>query len=59
MLIDSKIGSKTLLETIKYKDIPIEKIISFIKKEWGGDFSKLIENDKLTLIGNKIQSFLG
>lgn len=59
MQIDSKIGSKTLLETINYKDIPIERIISFIENEWGEDFSDLVENNKLSFIGDKIQSFWG
>ncbi|TFF97086.1 MAG: hypothetical protein EU547_05245 [Promethearchaeota archaeon] len=59
MNIGSKIGSKTLLETIDYHDAPIERILSFINKEWGHDFSYLIENNKLTFIGEKIQSFWG
>lgn len=59
MGIGSKIGSKTLLETIDYHGAPIERILSFIKKEWGEDFSYLIENNKLTFIGEKIQSFWG
>jgi len=59
MDLGSKIGSKTLLETIDYHGAPIERILSFIKKEWGHDFSNLIENNKLTFIGEKIQSFWG
>jgi hypothetical protein len=59
MQIESKIGSKTLLETINYKEVPIERIISFIKNEWGEDFSDLVENNKLSFIGDKIQSFWG
>ncbi|TXT64778.1 MAG: hypothetical protein BAJALOKI1v1_520004 [Promethearchaeota archaeon] len=59
MQIDSKIGSKTLLETINYKDVPIERILSFILNEWGEDFSNIIENTKLAFIGDKIQSFWG
>ncbi len=59
MQVDSKIGSKTLLETIDYKEVPIERILSFIKKEWGENFSDLIENNKLSFIGDKIQSFWG
>ena len=54
--ISTKIGSKTLLETIDYKQVPINRIISFINKEWGEDFSNLIENGKKVFIGDKIQS---
>jgi len=59
MQIKSRIGSRTLLETIDYEEAPIDRILSFIKKEWGEDFSDLTENNKLTLIGEKIQSFWG
>lgn len=59
MQIKSKIGGRTLLETIDYEEAHIDRILSFIKKEWGEDFSDLIENNKLTLIGEKIQSFWG
>ncbi len=54
--ISTKIGSKTLLETIDYEQVPINRIISFINKEWGEDFSNLIENGKKVFIGDKIQS---
>ncbi len=57
--IHAKIGSKTLLETIDYEDAPIERIISFILKEWGEDFSDLIEDGKKTFIGDKIVSLWG
>jgi hypothetical protein len=59
MQLESKIGSRTLLETIDYTEVPIERILSFIKVEWREDLSNLIENNKLTLIGEKIQSFWG
>ncbi len=54
--INTKIGSKTLLETIDYEQVPINRITSFINKEWGEDFSNLIENGKKVFIGDKIQS---
>lgn len=57
--IHAKIGSKTLLETIDYEDAPIERIISFILKEWREDFSDLIEDGKKTFIGDKIVSLWG
>ncbi|MFX1312380.1 MAG: hypothetical protein ACFFHD_07185 [Promethearchaeota archaeon] len=57
--IHAKIGSKTLLETIDYDDAPIERIISFILKEWGENFSELIEDGKRTFIGDKIVSLWG
>jgi len=57
--IHAKIGSKTLLETIDYENAPIERIISFILKEWGEDFSDLMEDGKKTFIGDKIVSLWG
>ncbi|MFX1427693.1 MAG: hypothetical protein ACFFBE_14660 [Promethearchaeota archaeon] len=57
--IYTKIGSKTLLETIDYEEVPIERIISFIRKEWGEDFSDLIEDGKKSFMGDKIVSLWG
>ncbi|MFX0080117.1 MAG: hypothetical protein ACFE94_00015 [Candidatus Hodarchaeota archaeon] len=57
--IYTKIGSKTLLETIDYEEAPIERIISFISKEWGEDFSDLIEDGKKSFMGDKIVSLWG
>ncbi len=59
MNINSKIGSKTLLEAIDYEDGSIKRILSFIMNEWREDFSRLIQNNKLTFIGEKIQSLWG
>ena len=57
--IQTRIGSKTLLETIDYEEVPIERIISFIMKEWGEYYSPLIEDDKKAFIGDKIVSLWG
>lgn len=57
--IKTKIGSKTLLETIDFEDVPIERIISFIKHEWGEDYSDLIENNNKIFIVDKIDSLWG
>lgn len=53
------IGSKTLFETIDYEVAPIERMLSFIKKEWGEIFSNLIENNKKKFLGDKIVSLWG
>ena len=57
--IQTRIGAKTLLETIDYEEAPIERICSFIKKEWGDNFSDLIEDGKKAFIGDKIVSLWG
>ena len=57
--IYTKISSKTLLETIDYEETSIERIISFIGKEWGENFSDLIEDGKKSFIGDKIVSLWG
>ena len=57
--IQTRIGSKTLFETIDYEEAPIERIISFIKKEWGEHYSSLIEDGKKAFIGDKIVSLWG
>ncbi|MFX1399476.1 MAG: hypothetical protein ACFFAS_20820 [Promethearchaeota archaeon] len=59
MEIETKIGTKTLLETIDYDEAPINRILSFINKEWKEDFSDLIESGKKIYIGDKIQSLWG
>ncbi|MFX0060194.1 MAG: hypothetical protein ACFE85_14455 [Candidatus Hodarchaeota archaeon] len=56
---NTKMGSKTLLETIDYVDAPIERIISFINKEWGEDFKNLIENGKKVNALDSMQSLWG
>ncbi|MHA2398902.1 MAG: hypothetical protein ACXADU_08430 [Promethearchaeota archaeon] len=57
--IYTKVGSKTLFETIDYEEASIERMISFIWKEWGEDFSDLIEDGKKSFIGDKIVSLWG
>lgn len=57
--MNTKIGSKTLLETIDYNDASIDRIVSFINKEWGEDFSLLIENGKKVNALDSMQSLWG
>ena len=57
--MNTKIGSKTLQETIDYYDAPIERIVSFVNKEWGEDFSLLIENGKKVNVLDSMQSLWG
>ncbi|MGQ4873751.1 MAG: hypothetical protein ACP6IY_06730 [Promethearchaeia archaeon] len=57
--LNTQIGGKTLLETIDYKNANIERLISFIRKEWGEDFSNIVENGKKISIGDKITSMWG
>jgi hypothetical protein len=57
--MNTKIGSKTLLETIDYEDAPIDRIVSFINKEWGEEFSPLIENGKKVNALDSMQSLWG
>ncbi len=57
--IQTKVSSKTLLETIDYEEAPIDRICSFIKKEWGDDYLDLIEDGKKAIMGDKIVSLWG
>lgn len=57
--IQTRIGSKTLLETIDYEEAPIERIISFINKEWEENYSPLVEDGKKAFMGEKIVSLWG
>jgi hypothetical protein len=57
--MNTKIGTKTLLETIDYNVAPIDRIVSFINKEWGEDFSLLIENGKKVNALDSMQSLWG
>jgi len=57
--MNTRIGSKTLLETIDYDEASIERIIAFINKEWGEDFSELFENGKKANALDSMQSLWG
>jgi hypothetical protein len=57
--INATIGSKTLMETIDYDYAQIERIMSFIYKEWGEDFMSLIENGKKVNALDSMQSLWG
>ena len=57
--INTTIGSKTLMETIDYDYAQIERILSFIYKEWGEDFTSLIENGKKVNALDSMQSLWG
>lgn len=56
---NTKIGSKTLLETIDYEEAPIERVLTFIHKEWREDFLNLVENAKKVNALDSIQSLWG
>ena len=53
------IGSKTLFETIDYHDAPIGRILSFISKEWGENFTSIVENGKRVNALDSMQSLWG
>ncbi|MFX1490259.1 MAG: hypothetical protein ACFFBI_14000 [Promethearchaeota archaeon] len=57
--IQTQVGSKTLLETVDYEEAPIERMLSFINKEWGENYSILIEDGKKAFMGDKIVSLWG
>jgi hypothetical protein len=57
--INTTIGSKTLMETIDYDYAQIERIMSFIHKEWGENFMSLIENGKKVNALDSMQSLWG
>jgi hypothetical protein len=54
-----RIGSKTLLEIIDYDEATIGRMVSFIEKEWGEDFSNLFENGKKVNALDSMQSLWG
>lgn len=57
--INTKIGNKTLMETIDYEEAPLERIISFINKEWNEDFFMVVENGKKINALDSMQSMWG
>ena len=67
MEMNIKLSFKTLLKTIDYEHTtndghiiaPIERLLSFIKKEWGEDYTSLIDNDKKFGLTENIQSLWG
>ena len=62
--INAKIGSRTLLKTIDYEQIymegiisaPLNRILTFIYKEWGENLLNLIQENKKVDFEEKIQS---
>ena len=54
-----RIGSKSLLEIIDYDEASIGRMVSFIDKEWGEDFSDLFENGKKVNALDRMQSLWG
>jgi len=62
--IDAKIGNRTLLKTIDYEQLnmdrfvsaPLNRILTFINREWGEDLSELIQESKKVDVEEKIQS---
>ncbi len=54
-----RIGSKSLLEIIDYDEASIGRMVSFIEKEWGEDFSDLFENGKKVNALDSMQSLWG
>ena len=54
-----RIGSKSLLEIIDYDEASIGRMVSFIDKEWGEDFSDLFENGKKVNVLDSMQSLWG
>ncbi|MFX0145719.1 MAG: hypothetical protein ACFE9C_16765 [Candidatus Hodarchaeota archaeon] len=57
--IQTRVSSKTVSETIDYEEAPIDRICSFIRKEWGDDYSHLFEDGKKAIMGDKIVSLWG
>ena len=57
--LNARIASKTLQETIDYDETTMTKVISFIQREWGEDFSSLIENGKKYNALDSMQSLWG
>ena len=48
------IGNQTLLNTIDYYEAPVNRILSFIRNEWGEDFRDYVKNGKKNNIGDII-----
>ncbi|TFF85718.1 MAG: hypothetical protein EU551_03460 [Promethearchaeota archaeon] len=54
-----QISEKTLLKTIDYKDVDYERLLEFLKHEYGIDFSKCIGTGIKIQIGDVIESKWG
>lgn len=57
--ISTRIGNRTLLETIDYEEAPLERIISFINQEWNENFYMIVENGKKINALDSMQSMWG
>jgi len=53
------IGKKTFFEAISYDDIDTSRFLEFVNAEWGEQFMNLIDDSKLSVLGDRLDSLWG
>ncbi|MDO8056088.1 MAG: hypothetical protein Q6361_04440 [Candidatus Hermodarchaeota archaeon] len=55
--VKSKISDKMLQQAIDYKGAPIERLMEFIKSEWGEDFQSSVQEGTGQTVGDRLEGF--
>lgn len=53
------IGKKTFFEAISYEDISTSRFLDFVNAEWGEQFTNLIDDNKFSILGDRLDSLWG
>jgi hypothetical protein len=54
-----KIGKKTFFDAISYEDVSTSRFLDFVQSEWGESFSNLIDDSRLSVLGDHLDSLWG
>lgn len=54
-----KIGKKTFFDAISYDDVNTARFLEFIQSEWGECFTGLIDDSRLSVLGDHLDSLWG
>jgi len=54
-----KIGKKTFFDAISYDDVNTSRFLDFVQAEWGECFNGLIDDSRLSILGDHLDSLWG
>ncbi len=54
-----KIGKKTFFDAISYDDVSTQRFLDFVRAEWGERFDGLIDDSRLSVLGDHLDSLWG
>jgi len=54
-----KVGKKTFFDAISYEDVSTSRFLEFVTAEWGENFENLIDDSRLSVLGDHLDSLWG